>query len=112
MLVKQNPKPTKPDETPPCLIKLTGGLFALVDADDLIELNKFYWIAARSRKKYYAARRVIIQGFAHYIFMHREIMKTPDGQIVHHENGHTYDNRKKNLTNMPVDQHKYIHGFR
>lgn len=112
MLVKENQKSTTPKHCYFCRIKLTGGLFAIVDADDFDEIDRYYWIAVSSTRKFYAARRVITNGKSHYIYMHRQIMKTPHGQVCHHKNGNTCDNRKKNLTNMSEDEHKYIHGFR
>lgn len=112
MLVKESPKPKTPNLHGVRRIKLTSGLFAIVDADGFAEVDRFYWIAVKSRHKFYAARRVINNGKSHYIYMHRQIMRTPPGQVCHHESGNTCDNRKINLTNMPVDQHKYIHGFR
>jgi hypothetical protein len=40
-----------------CLIPLTQGLFAKVDASMFEELNKFKWCAAKMGQRVYAIRR-------------------------------------------------------
>ena len=92
-------------------IALTGGCFAIVDPELFVELSQYYWIATKSHGKPYAARRVRRDGKSKYIFMHRQIMRTPDYQVCHHINKNPIDNRKANLLNMTPDQHKEIHNF-
>jgi len=43
--------------------------------------------------------------------MHRQIMHTPKGFIVHHKNRRTLDNRKQNLINLTDEQHKEVHKY-
>ncbi len=108
MLVEKN-IPT--EEIPLHNIALTAGKFAIVDPEDFPDLSKYYWIATRSRKHAYAARRVMHNGKASYIHMHRQIMQTPEDQVCHHINKNPLDNRKANLLNLTPDQHKELHHW-
>jgi hypothetical protein len=75
-------------------IKLTQGKETLVDDDLYEELNKFKWHYALG----YARRNIRTNdGKRKIVFMHREIMNTPDGFETDHINGNTLENRKENL---------------
>lgn len=91
------------------IIYLTRGLTAIVDAEDYEELNKYFWHTKKSFSRWYAARKVVKDGKEYWIKMHRQIMNTPPGLIVHHVNKHTTDNRKKNLQNMTQKNHHWLH---
>lgn len=91
------------------IIKLTHGMTAIVDPEDFEYLNQFAWQARKSYSRYYAMRKVVTNGHEHWIRMHREIWKTPNGQIGHHKNRQTLDNRKSNGENMTQKIHQQIH---
>jgi hypothetical protein len=76
-------------------INLTQDKQAIVDDDDFEQINAFKWYfhrgrAIRSPAKINGKRK----GF---IWMHREIMKATEGQIIDHINNDALDNRKENL---------------
>jgi hypothetical protein len=77
-------------------IPLTQGKFALVDDADyewLMQWNYFYCngYAARKTSGRFGEPRKLI-------YMHREVMKAPDGTLVDHRNTErTLDNRRRNL---------------
>lgn len=75
-------------------IKLTKDKFAIVDDEDFEYLNQWKWLFDR-----YASRQEgnYEKGTRKMIYMHRLIMKTPDGFDTDHINGNKLDNRKENL---------------
>lgn len=73
-------------------IPLTQGNFAIVDDDDYEELSRYRWYYA---KVGYAARRIGSPG--KIVYMHRVIMKTPEGMSTDHVNHNKLDNQKQNL---------------
>lgn len=80
-------------------IPLTQGKFALVDDEDYDFLMQWKW---HINKGGYAVRIKHLKKTNNYcerkaFYMHREIMKTPDGLYTDHINGSGIDNRKENL---------------
>ena len=79
-------------------IPLTKGLFAIVDDEDLEELNKFKWCVTFNGAKYYACRMPSRKlGKRKVILMHRQLTNAPPGMDVDHINGNPLDNRRENL---------------
>jgi len=77
-------------------IKLSQGLFALVDEEDFKELNKYRWyvsFGSHSGVKPYARRYEKGRSFS----MHRQILDCPIGLVVDHLNDNSLDNRKRNI---------------
>ena len=74
-------------------IPLTQGKFALVDDDNYEDISKYKW---HVNKLGYAVRKPYSGGGKSF-YMHREIMKTPDGFCTDHINQDKLDNRKSNL---------------
>lgn len=76
-------------------IPLTQGDFALVDNADFDELSKFKWYSHKGR----AVRkpRTIEGRRTGFVWMHREIMKPSDDEVVDHINGYKLDNTRENL---------------
>jgi hypothetical protein len=75
------------------LIPLTQGKFAIVDAEDYGQLSRHKWQAQSRFGTFYAKRKV--RRSTHY--MHREILKPPDGLICDHKDHNGLNNRKGNL---------------
>ena len=74
---------------------LTKDRVALVDKDDFAWLNKWKWSCSSHG---YACRGTTKAGNKRNIFyMHREIMKAPEGMDIDHINGNRLDNRRDNL---------------
>lgn len=93
-------------------IRLSGGLFCIVDNEDYIWLSKNRWKAKKSAGIYYAVRTEIRHNEAKDIRMHRYISHCPHLCQVHHKNGNGLDNRKCNLQIVTRDEHKKIHNLR
>lgn len=85
-------------------IPLTQGKVALVDDEDYEWLNQWNWFSAKG----YACRNSKwVNGKRTQIYMHREIIKTPDGMYTDHINWNKSDNRKSNLRVCTQAQNTY-----
>lgn len=73
-------------------IKLTKGLYAIVDDEDFEMLNQYKW---HSNVGY--AARTIKANPKKTVLMHRFIINAPKGTCVDHINTNKLDNRKANL---------------
>jgi len=109
MLVKAN---KQQPETPFRKINLGNDRFALVDPELYDELNRHKWYAKKSFHCWYAVRKITVNGKTVFLFMHRVIAQTPAGQICHHQNGNSLDERRANLLNMNPYDHKILHSYR
>ena len=91
------------------LIKLTNGKTAIVDAHRYDALMKFSWRAVQARSSWYAKTTIVKNGKPITICMHRFIARTPFGQVTHHINHNSLDNREANLQNMTKEDHTDRH---
>jgi hypothetical protein len=90
-------------------IPLTQGKFAIVDDADYERLSKFRWFYNGK----YAVRQNRIDGVGQRIvFMHREIMQTPDGMQTDHANGDKLCNLRRNLRSCTRSQNGHNAGLR
>jgi hypothetical protein len=87
-------EPPEPPSDDVRYIALTRGKFALVDAEDYEELNRYKWNAMPVGGNWYARRSV---GRGGVVLMHRQIMNAPDDMLVDHINGNGLDDRRVNL---------------
>jgi len=94
------------------LVKLTHGKSAIVDIDVTPDVWKYKWRAIKWNFRWYAYSTKFLDGTPARIAMHRLIAKTPLGEICHHANGNSLDNRFANLMNMTNSLHSDIHGIR
>jgi hypothetical protein len=84
-------------------IPLPKGKVALVSDEDYERVAAFKWCASLESRgtKWYAIRRVTVNGKAVKIRMHRFVMGLPpggeDGRVVDHLNHDSLDNRRENL---------------
>lgn len=74
-------------------IPLSKGRVALVDAADFDWLSQWKWHFGHA----YAERSQKVGAIKRTIYMHREIMRTPDGMFTDHISGAKLDNRRANL---------------
>lgn len=88
------------------LIPLTQGQFAVVDDSDYEWLNQWKWYANRNRYTYYAVRSDHTNGIIKQILMHREIMNTPNGMVVHHIDHNGLNNQRCNLKNCTESENQ------
>lgn len=85
------------------LIPLSQGKFAMVSDEDFDRVNQYKWYASLESRgtKWYAIRRVTVNGKRVKIRMHRFIMGLPpgkeDSRIVDHLSHDSLDNRRENL---------------
>jgi hypothetical protein len=84
--------PPDPPDDSIRFIPLTRGKFAMVDAADYEWLSQYRWCVTGTDRPY-ACRREDNRT----IYMHRQIMRPPQGMCVDHIKGFTLDNRRANL---------------
>jgi len=83
------------------LIPLTRGYSAQVDDEDFDELSRWKW----RYKDGYAVRTTSRRLGMQTIFMHREILQTPEGMQTDHKNrGDTLNNQRANLRICTIAQ--------
>jgi hypothetical protein len=88
-------------------IKLSRGLFAIVDARDYLTLYMYNWYAKQSGGNVYARRTYYENGRKKEIFMHRQIMAPQKGFCIDHRNHIGIDNRRTNLRQATAAQNNY-----
>jgi hypothetical protein len=97
-------RPPVPADPEVKYIPLGGDQFAIVDAADFEWLKRYEWrFFGGEGGRGYAYR--VERG--QKIFMHREIMQTPPGQVAHHENHNPIDNRRGNLRNCKPQENQH-----
>jgi hypothetical protein len=96
-------------DSPPRLIELTHGMWAIVDAEDYDGLMKYKWRAVQSYRSWYAKTTIGKPPHQYDLCMHRVIAHTPKNKVCHHKNRNTLDNRRINLKNMHMFLHKLEH---
>jgi hypothetical protein len=92
------------------LLRLSRGLFAIVDVHRFKEFNRHRWRATRSQYCWYVTRKVRENGRERIIYLHRVVAKTPPGYECHHKNRFTFDCREDNLENKLPAAHAAEHG--
>ncbi len=88
-----------------CKIPLTHKRFAKVDPADYPWLSQHRWHCQRRSHTCYAVRTV--GGNCGKVWMHREVMRTPDGKVCDHVNHDGLDNRPRNLRNCTKQQNSF-----
>lgn len=83
-------------------IPLTRGKVALVDDEDYERLNRHKWQAISIKQKrgtaWYARRMTSLKdGPRKAIYMHRDVLRAPDGMPVDHRDFNGLNNQKKNI---------------
>lgn len=78
----------------------------MIDDWDWLRLCKYKWRVKKCRSQRYIARDTYKNGIHLTVYMHRVIMKTPEGMECHHKNRNTFDNQTENLENLTKQGHK------
>lgn len=94
------------------LIPLTRCKFAIVDKIHTADLQLYKWRAVLWNFRWYAVSTRRWDGTPCQVSMHRLIAKTPPGDICHHQNTNSLDNRRGNLLNQMPLHHRQLHGIR
>jgi hypothetical protein len=87
-------------------IKLSTGEFTMIDDDDFELYGKFKCFPATPKSGKYRYAQLCYEGKTKYL--HRVIMKAPQGYLVDHIDGDTLNNQKNNL--RIVSQHGNQHN--
>lgn len=78
-------------------IYLPNGIEVVLDYADWLRFKDYKWRSGGPRCPY-AKRDKRVGGKRTTVYLHREIMNAPDGLVVNHDDGDTYNCRRKNLT--------------
>lgn len=78
-------------------IKLSKGMFAMVDDADFDDVNRHRWHVLMAPGVARACRTYKRNGTKIHVYMHRQIIGALPGQIVDHANHDGLDNRRSNL---------------
>ena len=95
---------------PSTTINLNDGYVAIVDSDLEEFLRTFQWRAIQYQRCFYARASLKTSGEPRQVSMHRLVAKTPAGEVCHHRNRNTLDNRRANLCNLSKHEHHRIHS--
>lgn len=88
-------------------IKLTKGMFAIIDDEDFDVLSTLRWHAKKCGQHHYAASDFL----GHEVYMHRLVMNAAPGSLIDHKNQNTLDNRKSNLRDCRKHQNLANRGL-
>lgn len=102
----------KPTTENSCSIELTQGKSCIVSKPFPVILDEYIWVAVKWNFRWYAYSWKKKDGTRSRIAMHRLLAHTPRGEICHHRNTNTLDNRDANFHNMSHRHHKQLHGIR
>ena len=80
-----------------------------MDPADYKRLNKYEWRSKKSGRCFHAIRQMRIGKSAKFtvIYMHRDVIKVPEGMVVDHINHDGMDNRRVNLRAATHAQNAY-----
>lgn len=98
------------EEEPFGIIELTQGKFAIVDNDMVSTLKRYHWRAVKHKSSFYAKTTIRRANSQYDLGMHRFVAQTPRGQVPHHKNFNSLDNRRANLQNMSKSSHTLYHA--
>jgi len=83
----------------------------LLDDWDWLRLCKYKWRVKNNGLGHKSIARTYRKKGIHYtVYMHRDIMKTPEGMECHHKNENPFDNQTENLENLTPTEHREKHA--
>lgn len=100
---------SKPTESEPKVIPLGSLKSAIVDSEEFERLSHYHWRAVKAHRNFYAKTTVGKPGNQADLSMHRLVAHTPFGQVCHHRNRNSLDNRRANLLNLDRYDHELLH---
>ena len=92
--------------------ELTDGTIFIVDFPLPDCLLLYSWRAVLWHFRWYAISTSRFDGARCRVSMHRLIAETPPGQVCHHLNKNSLDNRRANLLNQIPRHHAELHRIR
>jgi len=69
----------------------------MVDDEDYEWLNQWKWYAVKYSNLWYAGRTLNRKNKTRMIFMHREILQSPNNQVVDHRDSNGLNNQRSNI---------------
>jgi len=106
--VKLEP-PTKYNSIP---IDLGDGKIAIIDQSPPDDIFDYKWRPVLWNFRWYAIATSRLDGTRCRVSMHRLIAQTPPGEVCHHFNKNSLDNRRGNLLNQMPLHHGQLHKIR
>lgn len=95
-----------------CLIDIGAGHFAIVAKPPPQKVFAFKWRAVLWNFRWYAFATHLLDGTPCRVSMHRLVANTPPGEVCHHLNKNSLDNRRGNLLNQIPLHHAQLHRIR
>ena len=108
MQIKRNPEPHPANYS---VLNFSRGRTAIVSHGDKERLSRYSFRLKRSAHCWYVVTRATYATGYKEIPLHRLIMSTPPGQVCHHINHNTLDNRRENLVNLDPIEHRELHNL-
>lgn len=88
-----------------------GSKVAFVDAEDFQRINQHKWFPKKGHLTFYAVRKKQVNKKVKLIYMHREVLNSPDAEHVDHIDHNGLNNCKANLRPCSAEQNQHNKGF-
>jgi len=94
------------------VVALSKGRFAVISLGSVGLVGAYHWKAIMWNFRWYAYSTRRIDGTRCRVAMHRLLADTPPGEVCHHYNKNSLDNRLGNLLNQMPRHHRELHRIR
>ena len=92
-------------------IRLTNGMYTIVDPENFDWLNNYKWHCKPSSTNFYAVTYIIRNNIRIKEYMHRLVLSAPPHLFVDHINRKSLDNRKANLRHATAKQNMWNRDY-